>query len=123
MRGAIPLFGEPVELADVRDDTAAGVPVRVYRPVAEGVLPAIVHLHGGGWVLGDLDTHDAVCRDLAAETGCAVVAVDYRLAPEHPFPAALEDSLASRPGGRRARARPRARRPSTATAPAAGWPR
>lgn len=94
MRDAIPAFGEPVELADVRDATAAGVPVRVYRPEAEGALPAIVHLHGGGWVLGDFDTHDAVCRDLAAGSGCAVVAVDYRLAPEHPFPAALEDSLA-----------------------------
>jgi acetyl esterase len=94
MRDAIPAFGEPVQLADVRDATAAGVPVRVYRPEAEGALPAIVHLHGGGWVLGDLDTHDAVCRDLAAGSGCAVVAVDYRLAPEHPFPAALEDSLA-----------------------------
>jgi len=95
MRDAIPLFGEPVELADVRDATAGGVPVRVYRPQADGVLPAIVHLHGGGWVLGDLDTHDVVCRDLAACSGCAVVAVDYRLAPEHPFPAALEDSLAA----------------------------
>jgi acetyl esterase len=95
MRGAIPLFGEPVELAYVGDATAAGVPVRVYRPEAEGALPAIVHLHGGGWVLGDLDTHDTLCRDLAAESGCAVVAVDYRLAPEHPFPAALEDSLAA----------------------------
>jgi acetyl esterase len=94
MRDAIPLFGEPAELADVRDATAAGVPVRVYRPEADGALAAIVHLHGGGWVLGDLDTHDAVCRDLAAGSGCAVVAVDYRLAPEHPFPAALEDSMA-----------------------------
>jgi acetyl esterase/lipase len=94
MRGAIPLFGAPAELADVRDDTAAGVPVRVYRPAAEDGLPVIVHLHGGGWVLGDLDTHDPGCRDLAADSGCAVVAVDYRLAPEHPFPAALEDSLA-----------------------------
>ena len=94
MRDAIPLFGEPVELASVSDATAAGVPVRVYRPEAEGALPAIVHLHGGGWVLGDLDTHDTVCRDLAAGSGCAVVAVDYRLAPEHRFPAALEDSLA-----------------------------
>jgi len=94
MRDAIPLFGEPVGLASVSDATAAGVPVRVYRPEAEGAPPAIVHLHGGGWVLGDLDTHDAVCRDLAAGSGCAVVAVDYRLAPEHRFPAALEDSLA-----------------------------
>jgi acetyl esterase len=95
MRDAIPLFGEPVELADVRDATAGGVPVRVYRPRADGATGAIVHLHGGGWVLGDLDTHDTVCRDLAASSGCAVVAVDYRLAPEHPFPAALEDSLAA----------------------------
>ena len=95
MRGGIPLFGEPVEVAGVSDDTAAGVPVRVYRPEAEGELPVIVHLHGGGWVLGDLDTHDALCRDLAAESGCAVVAVDYRLAPEHPFPTALEDSMAA----------------------------
>jgi len=94
MRDAIPAFGEPVALADVRDATAAGVPVRVYRPEAEGALPAIVHLHGGGYVLGGLDTHEAVCRDLAAESGCAVVAVDYRLAPEHAFPAALEDSMA-----------------------------
>jgi acetyl esterase/lipase len=94
MRDAMPLFGEPAELADVRDATAGGVPVRVYRPAADGVLPAIVHLHGGGWVLGDLDTHDAVCRDLAAGSGCAVVAVDYRLAPEHRFPAALEDATA-----------------------------
>jgi len=94
MRDAIPAFGEPVALADVRDATAAGVPVRVYRPGAEGTLPAIVHLHGGGYVLGGLDTHEAVCRDLAAESGCAVVAVDYRLAPEHAFPAALEDSMA-----------------------------
>ena len=94
-REAIPFFGEPAQLADVRDTTAGGVPVRVYRPEAEGVLPAIVHLHGGGWVLGDLDTHDATCRDLAAGSGCAVVAVDYRLAPEHLFPAALEDSMAA----------------------------
>jgi acetyl esterase len=95
MREAIPMSGEPVELADVRDATAGGVPVRVYRPRADGELPAIVHLHGGGWVLGGLDTHDSVCRDLAAGSGCAVVAVDYRLAPEHPFPAALEDSMAA----------------------------
>jgi acetyl esterase len=95
MRDAIPFFGEPVELADVSDAEVAGVPVRLYRPQNADGLPAIVHVHGGGWVLGDLDTHDTTCRDLAAESGCAVVAVDYRLAPEHPFPAALEDSLAA----------------------------
>jgi acetyl esterase len=97
MRAAIPLFGEPAQLADVCDDVVRGrageIPVRIYRPRLGGALPAIVHLHGGGWVLGDLDTHDSTCRDLAAGSGCAVVAVDYRLAPEHPFPAALEDSL------------------------------
>ena len=95
-RNAIPSFGEPAPLADVHDTVVAGhVPVRVYRPQANGVLPAIVHLHGGGWVLGDLDTHDTTCRDLAAGSGCAVVAVDYRLAPEHPFPAALKDAFAA----------------------------
>ena len=99
MRDAIPLCGEPVPLADVGDDVVRGpagaVPVRIYRPRADGDVGTIVHLHGGGWVLGDLDTHDSTCRDLAAGSGCAVVAVDYRLAPEHPFPAALEDSLAA----------------------------
>jgi acetyl esterase len=55
----------------------------------------LVFVHGGGWVLCDLDSHDGYCRDLAAESGCAVVAVDYRLAPEHPFPAAVEDVYAA----------------------------
>jgi len=79
-----------------------GIPIRVYRRFGEGVgigpdeqgrPPAIVYFHGGGWVLGDLDTHDAICRLLAAASRCVVVAVDYRLAPEHPFPAAVDDSL------------------------------
>ncbi|MFC5187572.1 alpha/beta hydrolase [Actinomadura harenae] len=82
------------------------VPVRLYRPVprAAGPLPALVYLHGGGWVLGGIESVDAACRDLAAETGCAVLNVGYRLAPEHPFPAAVEDAwavvedLARRPG-------------------------
>jgi acetyl esterase len=94
MREGIPVFGEPVELADVSDTQVAGVPVRVYRPQTGDGLPAIVHFHGGGWVLGDLDTHDSICRDIAAQSECVVVSVDYRRAPEHPFPAALEDSLA-----------------------------
>ena len=74
--------------------TAAGdVGVRVYAP-DEGDLPALVYLHGGGWVLGDLDAPDALCRRLANDVRCVVVSVDYPLAPEHPFPAALEASYA-----------------------------
>src|SRR3970282_1000122 len=69
------------------------VAVRAYRPLAGDALPALVFFHGGGWAIGDLDTHDVVCRQLAVGAGCAVFSVDYRLAPEHPFPAAVEDCL------------------------------
>jgi acetyl esterase len=65
--------------------------VRAYRPVLDEVLPALVFFHGGGWTIGDLDTHDVLCRQLALGTRCVVFSVDYRLAPEHPFPAAVED--------------------------------
>ncbi|WP_051712420.1 alpha/beta hydrolase [Spirillospora albida] len=88
------------ELPHVRDLDVAGpgggVPVRVYRPVPPdaGPLPAVVYLHGGGWVLGGVDNVDAACRDLATGAGCAVLSVDYRLAPEHPFPAAVDDAWA-----------------------------
>ena len=69
---------------------------RLYRPAgAAGPLPALLFLHGGGFVIGDLDSHDAPCRQLAASSGCAVLAVAYRLAPEHPFPAAWEDAVAA----------------------------
>ncbi len=83
---------------------APAIPVRVYRQFGAGVgggrtgrsrLPAIVYFHGGGWVAGDLDSHDASCRMLAAASRCLVVSVDYRLAPEHPFPAAVDDCLAA----------------------------
>lgn len=80
-----------VDLASVRDLDADGVPVRLYRPEA-GPLPLLVFLHGGGWMLGDLDTHDAMHRHLAARAGCAILGVGYRLAPEHPFPAGLDDA-------------------------------
>jgi acetyl esterase len=70
--------------------------LRVYRPHGlGGTAPAIVFFHGGGWVVGDLDTHDGSCRVLSVASGCVVVSVDYRLAPEHPFPAGLEDCLAT----------------------------
>ena len=76
----------------VRDFNANGVPVRLYRPASETQLPLLVFLHGGGWMLGDLETHDAMHRHLAARASCAVLAVGYRLAPEHPFPAGLVDA-------------------------------
>lgn len=83
------------ELAAVRDLDADGVPVRLYLPEADGPLPLLVFLHGGGWMLGDLDTHDAMHRILADRAGCAVLGVGYRLAPEHPFPAGLDDAAAA----------------------------
>jgi acetyl esterase len=86
-------------LAKVEDRTIDGpegpIGIRIYTPEGPGPFPLHVHYHGGGWVIGDLDTHDRDCRTLAREAGCIVVAVDYRLAPEHPFPAAPEDCYAA----------------------------
>ena len=80
---------EPPPVATVRD-LAAHVPLRLYQPAA-GTLPLLVYFHGGGWTIGDLDTHDTLCRQLALQSGCAVLAVDYRMGPEHRFPAAPQD--------------------------------
>jgi acetyl esterase len=88
-------FGPPEPVAMVEDRTITGpagsLTVRIYAPGRGQLLPALVYFHGGGWVLGNLDTHDAVCRALTNSAGCITIAVDYRLAPEHKFPAALED--------------------------------
>jgi acetyl esterase len=92
----------PPEIGLVQNLTADGplgpIPLRLYRPIgvpASAPLPALVFFHGGGWVIGDLETHDVLCRQLTAEAGVSVVAVDYRLAPEHKFPAAVDDAWAA----------------------------
>ena len=73
------------------------LPFRIYIPVAVAAepLPCIVYFHGGAWIFGNLDTHDCMCRMLANESGCRVVSIDYRLAPENRFPAGLEDAYAA----------------------------
>jgi acetyl esterase/lipase len=79
------------------DGSPGLITLRTYSPlgVPERILPGILFFHGGGWVAGSLETHDGFCRRLANETGCRVVAVDYRLAPEHPFPFGLADAVAA----------------------------
>jgi acetyl esterase len=76
---------------------AGPLPYRIYAPVAANDEPSggVIFFHGGAWVLGNLDTHDCLCRILANESGCRLISVDYRLAPEHPFPAAVEDACAA----------------------------
>jgi acetyl esterase len=99
VQDAAALNGEPVAVAAVADRRIPGpageLPVRVYTPEGEAPLPIVVFFHGGGWVVGTLDTYDAVCRALAAATPAVVVSVDYRLAPEHRWPAAAEDAYAA----------------------------
>jgi acetyl esterase len=89
--GLTDLFGHGPELHAVEEQVIAGrIAIRIYRPAA-GQLPAIMFFHGGGWVLGNLDTHDTLCRRLAQGSGCVIVSVDYRVAPEYRYPAALDD--------------------------------
>jgi len=92
------LAGEVEPLERVEDVTVSGsqgsIPGRLYAPVRGEVLPALLYMHGGGWVVGDLDSHDSFCRALALRAGCMVLSIDYRLAPEHRFPAAAEDAWA-----------------------------
>jgi len=97
-----PSVGE--DLAEVRDlliaaGQAPALPLRLYLPafpITTGQpLPTLVYFHGGGWTMGDLDTHDVLCRELCAQSRVALVSVDYRVGPEHPFPAAVEDCLAA----------------------------
>ncbi len=91
---------DPRPVAEVHALAATGplgeIPLRLYRPAGlPAAAPTLVYCHGGGWVIGDLDTHDVLCRDLAELGRCVVVAVDYRLGPEHRFPAAVDDVLAA----------------------------
>jgi acetyl esterase len=96
------LAPEPQPVALTRDLSCPGphgdIPLRLYRPAGSEpgqVLPALVYYHGGGWLLGGLDSHDAACRHFANAARCAVVSVDYRMAPEHKFPAAVDDCAAA----------------------------
>jgi acetyl esterase len=92
--GTAALWGPLEEVASVRDLEVGGVPVRLYDPDPAGALPMTVYFHGGGWVVGSRNTVDGPCRALANRARCRVASVDYRLAPEHRFPAAVEDSWA-----------------------------
>jgi acetyl esterase len=91
--------GDPEPLATIEDRTIPGpegdIPIRIYTPDTSEPRPALVYFHGGGWVVCNLDTHDVMCRAIANRAGAVVVSVDYRLAPEHKFPAAVTDCYAA----------------------------
>lgn len=82
------------EMREVCELRIGELPARLYRP-QDGPAPLLVFLHGGGWTIGSLDSHDRACRQLAAGSGVAVLALDYRLAPEHPWPASVDDAVAA----------------------------
>ncbi|HLZ72939.1 MAG TPA: alpha/beta hydrolase [Dehalococcoidia bacterium] len=89
--------GEPVAKTEDRSvpGPAGSVPVRIYTPEGRAPFPVLVYFHGGGWVIGDIESHDASVRALTNRSGCVIVSVDYRLAPEHKFPAAADDCFAA----------------------------
>ncbi len=99
MRGLAPDVDPDLAVPRVDDRVVPGpagdIPVRIYAPESDGSLPVTVYFHGGGWVVGDLETHHALCHALAKTSGCMIVSVDYRLAPEHRYPAAIEDAYAA----------------------------
>jgi acetyl esterase len=88
--------GPPEPVGSVEERTllgpGGGIPVRIYVPCGKGPFPVLLYFHGGGWVIGDIESSDGLCRTLTNSVGCIVVSVDYRLAPEHPFPAAADDA-------------------------------
>lgn len=94
-RAVIPLSGQPEPVRNVYErqipGAAGSIPIRIYAPNEDGNAPVLVYFHGGGFISGDLDTHDTPLRALSNRVGCIIVSVAYRLAPEHPFPAAPED--------------------------------
>ena len=111
IRGHVELPESPIPVSQVDQETAFTVPVRVYHGDAPSAV--IVYMHGGGWVAGDLNTHDAVCRYLARHTPAVVVNVDYRLAPETPYPVRWTTPSARSAGRRSA--------PPTGESPPDGW--
>ncbi len=99
LEGILKVRGDLPKEVQTSDRTLAGsggdLAIRIYRPIcaSESLLPVLVYFHGGGWSFGNIDTHDHVCRYLAIHSDSAIVSVDYRLAPEHKFPAAVEDAV------------------------------
>jgi acetyl esterase len=98
-RNQLPWVWSPFEMAEVREvsipGAAGAVPARLYLPKQTGSLPVILFIHGGGWTFGSVETHDGSMRILAGLSGCAVLGIDYRLAPDHPFPAPLDDAMSA----------------------------